>query len=93
MTVREAFEKAYGEVRPEASCHLAADHGVIDGERVRAVLYWRNSVLTYNRPDGQWMIDHTAEGVVGPDISERKAWEFRGLFGDEYDRAVSGGVA
>jgi hypothetical protein len=34
------------------------------------------------------MISHGAEDVVGPDISERKAWEFRGLFGEEYDRVV-----
>lgn len=90
MNVREAFEKAYGEVRPEASCHLAVDLGVLEGQRVRAALYWRNSVLTYSLPDGQWVINHTAEGVVGPDISERKAWEFRGLFGDEYDHVVVG---
>ena len=88
MTVREAFGKAYGVVREEASCHIGVERGGRDGQYVCAALYWRNSVLTYQRPANQWEISLVSYDVVGPDISERNAWEFRGLFGSAYDRVV-----
>lgn len=86
MTVREAFEKAYGPMPEGATCHIGADccnrgwsGGAtivnVDGIRGWCGSRWGHAGGHYPEP-------------YGPDISDRLAEAFLGFFGGEYDRVV-----
>lgn len=90
MKVREAFERAFGPPTKDAyTCHVGHDEGdnsyflpTIQHIGFKAILYW---------DEVEWMVEHNANNVVGPDISDRPAGAFLGFFGDEFDSIVNGG--
>lgn len=86
MTVREAFELAYGPIPKGATCHALC--GVpYEGCSIQPCY---NLTGTYHEvTDVGWKQDNYYY-CGGPDISDRPAHAFLGFFGDEYDKVVKG---
>ncbi len=88
MTVREAFEKAYGPVPKEATCHIGYK---FEGEDAsfRAPTFWDEGPWSWD--EGSWGTSRPLSSEIpdGPNIADRQAHWFLGFFGDEYDRVVS----
>jgi len=90
ITVRQAFKKAYGPIPDGATCHLANWPGPTLPQfmNIEPTIWedgWPESLGT--REDGS---PGVMEYPFGPDISDRDAEAFRGLFGDDYDKALDG---
>ena len=86
MTVREAFEKAYGPVPEGATCHVA-DLFPYEGSEIRPVFALEGKV--YHASYGVWEACFAGAEEVGPDIGDRPASAFVGFFSGAYDDVVS----
>lgn len=88
MTVREAFEKAYGSIPEGATCHVGYTY--FDQTRIRATHGHNGNVYTHIDELHVWQGDNfDNEVVIEPDISDRPAEAFRGFFGPEYDEVLA----
>lgn len=91
MTVREAFIKLGGEIPERATCHIGCDDETV-GNPYPTIFIPREGLgtsdTTYYFASGHW--EDTNDSVFGPDLSERPASSFLGLFGEEFDRVVGG---
>lgn len=91
MTVREAFEKAYGPVPEGATCHVANGYPY-EGAAIVPTYCIRGKVFEarpYRGEELQWVKRLDDQYEEGPDISDRPASAFLGFFGPEYDRVVA----
>jgi hypothetical protein len=99
-TVRGIFSKAYGEIPKEATCHIGWEHKLPEPSLVvhRVIVPVidhacscdsRKKQFSTRWSYGGWS-ENCATGVfpIGPDISDRDAEAFRGLFDDKYDQAL-----
>lgn len=87
MTVREAFEKAYGPIPEGATCHI--------GWATSAVgCYFGPVVSSDERGLESYIMDYGWDGLISDavpihgDIGPELAVSFRGFFGPEYDEVV-----
>jgi hypothetical protein len=91
VTVREAFEKAWGEM-PEwdnETCHFTLEEEEENWHFLPMVFKdaFGKGVRVRN---GEWEDDwYKYPGPLTPDISDRPASAFLGFFGEEYDRVVA----
>ncbi len=103
-TVREIFEKAYGEIPTEATCHIGWECPLRSPSLVvhRVLVPVIDQICSYNSrqkqisirfSNGGWA-ENCATGVypIGPDISNRNAESFRGLFDEKYDAALNDAI-
>ena len=90
MTVREAFEKAYGPIPEGATCHIGFRSEKEDA-CYRMPTITREGVFPWVWFQGRWdpTGDWPDEVSDGPNIADRQAHWFLGFFGAEYDRVVA----
>lgn len=93
MTVKEAFELAFGPIPERATCHLMHLYGI----DVRQLPTFALNESVWTVWVGGWSrYNFDGEDLVGcnlprnPDISGRPAHAFLGFFGEEYDKVVKG---
>jgi hypothetical protein len=91
VTVREAFEKAYGPIPEGATCHIGTmEHGSPErGWRISATYYGGGDSWPASVGFKVWSKNHAYKYPIGPDLSDRQAHWFLGFFGPEYDRVVA----
>ena len=88
-TVRQVFEKEFGEVPEGATCHVKLAECASFKPCFRLVTQGHKTFLTET-----FVVDHhqrwyaSKYSVCGPDISNRPADAFRGFFGAEYDNCL-----
>ena len=92
VTVRQVFEKAFGNLTEDAQCHIGCVvpyEGVwLDAFCIMGGKIYRYVGSCFRYPDGAWDEFKSGEECAGPDISDRDGYSFRGFFGDEYDKAL-----
>jgi hypothetical protein len=92
ITVRQVFEKAFGNLTEDARCHIGGEvpyEGVWLGAFcVMGGKFYRYVGPCVRYPDGGWSESIFIEDCAGPDISDRDGNAFRGFFGPEYDKAL-----
>lgn len=89
MTVKQAFEKAYGPLPEGATCHAGFfDHA--GDVLIRPTIRWAEDfeTLAASPLDGRFGPGSEHIDAFDPDISDRPASAFVGFFGSEYDNAV-----
>jgi hypothetical protein len=100
VTVREAFEKAYGPIPEGATCWLGAYahhlYGIIAAPLMEvpspAIGDDFSADFVYDEDDGEGWIHWDTVGATklgNSPICDRPASAFLGFFGDKYDRVVS----
>lgn len=90
MTVREAFEKAYGQLQKGVTCHIGHWAGPsMTGWMMEPTIKPEGISWPQALSRRKWGNSDIYEYVIGPDISDRPASAFLGFFGKEYDDVVN----
>jgi hypothetical protein len=85
MTVKQAFEKAFGPIPEGATCHIGCRDMYTNIEVDACYRHIGETFFLNVHNKFVRFCDHFA---FGPDISHRPASAFLGFFGGEYDRVV-----
>lgn len=89
LTIREVFIQAFGPIPDDATCHLGTH--IDDGMYVEPVIRYKsqrnNEYCSADVSAGFWR-ESLDDDAWGPDISNRLASEFVGLFDDKFDEIV-----
>ena len=92
ITVKEVFNKAYGEVPKGATIHTAIDWEDFENENFRYAVKLGGSTpssyLCYWEPEEEIWMEYDMLMKTSPDISKRDGWAFKGFFGKTYDKAL-----
>ena len=89
MKVREAFEAAYGDVPEGAECYIGVSHMYDHGELVPTI-YTESGLFIWR---DEWQHESDFVDPLGPDISDRPAFHFRGMWSEGFEYCKSTGEA